>query len=104
MLDELRSKEAEFDVLSDESQELIASSGELRISMGTSQLVSRYQSMLLTCKVSTFCIHIFLNSGAHFEKLFILITVVSIGLSIKKKKKKGFRNIFKIFFYISAFI
>lgn len=52
MLDELRSKEADFDVLSDESQELIASSGELRISMGTSQLVSRFQSMLLTCKVN----------------------------------------------------
>ncbi|GIX92563.1 nesprin-1 [Caerostris extrusa] len=46
----LGTKEADFDVLSDESQELIAASGEMRISMGTSQLISRFQSMLLTCK------------------------------------------------------
>ncbi|XP_054713817.1 LOW QUALITY PROTEIN: muscle-specific protein 300 kDa-like [Uloborus diversus] len=50
LLNELRAREADFDVLSDESQELIASSGEMRISMGTSQLTSRFQSMLLTCK------------------------------------------------------
>ncbi|GIY32236.1 nesprin-1 [Caerostris darwini] len=50
LLGELRTKEADFDVLSDESQELIAASGEMRISMGTSQLISRFQSMLLTCK------------------------------------------------------
>lgn len=51
LLGELRTKEADFDVLSDESQELIAASGEMRISMGTSQIISRFQSMLLTCKV-----------------------------------------------------
>ncbi|CAL1291409.1 unnamed protein product [Larinioides sclopetarius] len=50
LLGELRTKEADFDVLSDESQELIAASGEMRISMGTSQIISRFQSMLLTCK------------------------------------------------------
>ncbi|KFM65652.1 Nesprin-1, partial [Stegodyphus mimosarum] len=50
LLSELRGKEANFDVLSDESQELIASSGEIRISMGASQLISRFQSMHLTCK------------------------------------------------------
>ncbi|GFY40264.1 nesprin-1 [Trichonephila inaurata madagascariensis] len=50
LLGELRTREADFDVLSDESQELIAASGEMRISMGTSQLISRFQSMLLTCK------------------------------------------------------
>ncbi|XP_035215815.1 nesprin-1-like, partial [Stegodyphus dumicola] len=50
LLSELRAKEANFDVLSDESQELIASSGEIRISMGASQLISRFQSMHLTCK------------------------------------------------------
>ncbi|XP_067130355.1 LOW QUALITY PROTEIN: muscle-specific protein 300 kDa-like [Centruroides vittatus] len=50
LLSELQSKEKEFDVLSDESQELMEVSGEMRISMGVSQVMSRFQSLLLTCK------------------------------------------------------
>ncbi|XP_013784499.1 nesprin-1-like, partial [Limulus polyphemus] len=50
LLSEMKDKEREVDSLSDSTQELIEASGEMRLSMGVSQITSRYQSLLLTCK------------------------------------------------------
>ncbi|XP_076314562.1 muscle-specific protein 300 kDa-like [Tachypleus tridentatus] len=46
----MKDREREVDSLSDSTQELIEASGEMRLSMGVSQITSRYQSLLLTCK------------------------------------------------------
>ncbi|KAL1429843.1 hypothetical protein MTO96_015704 [Rhipicephalus appendiculatus] len=50
LLSELHATERDFDSLSDKAQELMVSSGEMRLSMAVSQLTARFQSLLETCK------------------------------------------------------
>jgi len=50
----LRQNEAEFDKMSDDSSDLVQSSGETRISVNVQQITSRFQSIQNTAKVSLF--------------------------------------------------
>lgn len=50
MITNLRQNETEFDKMTDESSELIQSSGENRISMNLQQVTSRFQSILTAAK------------------------------------------------------
>ncbi|KAH9375401.1 hypothetical protein HPB48_010747 [Haemaphysalis longicornis] len=50
LLSELHATERDFDSLSDKAQELMVSSGEMRLSMAVGQLTARFQSLLETCK------------------------------------------------------
>lgn len=51
MVDEIASAQNAFDKLSVDADNLEKSSGELRLSMQSSQLITRFQSVLATCKV-----------------------------------------------------
>ncbi|XP_040360174.1 nesprin-1 [Ixodes scapularis] len=50
LLKELHATEQDLDSLSDKAQELIATSGEMRLSMAVNQLTARFQALLETCK------------------------------------------------------
>ncbi|CAN8000054.1 unnamed protein product, partial [Ixodes hexagonus] len=50
LLSELHATEQDLDSLSDKAQELIATSGEMRLSMAVTQLTARFQALLETCK------------------------------------------------------
>lgn len=65
----LRSHEAEFDKMSDDSSELMEISGESRFSVNVHQVTSRFQSVQATAKVFNNSIQIILIY--YFAKLSI---------------------------------